>query len=70
MKKLLVYVCLLFSLLSFVSCIDVVQHITKDADGTEKNIVSFTFSKSVFEMAKAMGGDSSSFEYDDLFVEF
>ena len=65
MKKLLVYVCLLFSFLSFVSCIDVVQHITKNADGTEKNIVKFTFSKAMFEIAQKMEGDSS-FDYNEL----
>lgn len=70
MKKVFLYVCLLLCSLSFVCCVDVVQHITRKSDGTEKNIVSFTFSKSVFEMAKAMGGDSSSFDYDDLFGEF
>lgn len=70
MKKILLYVCLLFFSLSFVCCVDVVQHITRKSDGTQKNIVSFTLSKAVFEMAKAMGGNSSSFDYNDLFSEF
>lgn len=69
MKKILLYVCLFFCSLMLTSCIDVVQHITRKSDGTEKNIISITFSKAIFEMAKAMQGDSFSPNYDDFFKE-
>jgi len=70
MKKTLLCVCLFLCSLSFICCVDVVQHVTRKNDGTEKNIISFTFSKAMFEMAKAMGGDSSSFDYNDFLDEF
>ena len=69
MKKILLYVCLFFCSLMLTSCIDVVQHITRKSDGTEKNIISITFSKAIFEMAKAMQGDSFSPNDDDFFKE-
>jgi len=48
------------------SCIDIYQHITKDSNGFERNIIKVTLNKVILEMGNSFGG-SGSIDYDDIF---
>lgn len=54
--------------LSLMSCIDIVQHITRNEDGSDQNTICITVSKELFEAANNMGGDGP-LDYEEFLGE-
>ena len=56
--------------LTVTGCFDVMQHITRNSDGTDQNTIRITVSKAIIEMIAGMSSDKSSFDYNELLSEF
>jgi hypothetical protein len=50
-------------------CIDVFQHLTRDANGIERNIIKVTVSKAIFAMANGLSGSGGDIDYEELLDE-
>jgi hypothetical protein len=69
MKKTVLCVIIFMLCLVLSGCIDIFQHITKDASGIDRNTIKVTVSKAVFAMANGFSGTSDETDYEKLFDE-
>ncbi|MDR2808415.1 MAG: hypothetical protein LBB43_05325 [Spirochaetaceae bacterium] len=64
-KTFLLVTCVFCLVLS--SCIDIFQHLTRDASGVDRNSIKVTASKTIFAMANGVSDDN--IDYEKLFDE-
>lgn len=55
--------------LSLMSCIDIVQHITRNEDGSDQNIICLAVSKDLCESASGYTGYGDSFNYEEFLAQ-
>ena len=69
MKKILRGLCAALFCFCLMSCIDIVQHITRNSDGSDQNIICLAVSKDLCESASGYTGYGDSFNYEEFLAQ-